>query len=132
MNKNVKRKYPPFLSRLKAAFFPKTLTGFTFGIGTQNHAAFMNADMESFAKAGYSENVFVYAAVTQIARRCASIPWIPYRVTDEEKFRRYRALQKAGRTIPRKLKEEVFERDDFSWKSSRFLLSFLDLKTNIT
>ena len=101
------------MKRLKAAFFPKTIfSGFSFSNMNQNHAAWLNADMESFAKKGYSENVYVYAAVTQIARRCGSIPWVLYRVSDEQKFRQYRALVKSGRKPTRRMKEEVFERDD--------------------
>jgi len=61
-----------------------------------NGAVLQNYERESYVKEGYLGNADVYAIVSFLARKAASIPWYVYKMNNGEKARtsllRYKKL----------------------------------------
>ena len=106
MNKLLKQIGSYYLKKLSP-----DLRGFAFGNFNMNHAVWLQADMESFARKGYAGNVYVYSAVKQISSRMASIPWSLYQVKDEKKMKQYLQKRREGK-LEKGMKERVLEKID--------------------
>jgi HK97 family phage portal protein len=83
-------------NKLKLAVGRKALKEFRWVyLHDKSIPTFINADKESFAREGYSSNVYVYSVIKQIATKCSSIQWTLYKVTDEKSFWKYRIKNKS-------------------------------------
>lgn len=82
-------------------------------IGTINGTQLQNYETQKFVSEGYLGNADVYAIVSFLARKCASVPWYVYKVKSGDKGKqshlRYKHLVK-GVNNPGALQQAVIER----------------------
>jgi len=69
-----------------------------------------DCNRKAYIKEGWNKNVTLYSIVRKIAKTCAYAPWAAYKVTDEQSFKKYKALS-AQQHTPQSLKAlEVVKR----------------------
>lgn len=96
----------------------------TFRVAFQRlgfNPSFMATDYYDFAKEGYMENPYVYAAVTQTANSAAGVPPILYRVTGETNREGRSRVLKALDGYERKGHVERIERNKLRWAANKLI-----------
>lgn len=87
--------------------FYRALISFMYG----QAPVFIEDNLESFVRDGYASNADIYAIVSRIAKKAASVPWVLHKITNQKAYREYKSIPnediKARQRYKKKALEEI-------------------------